>query len=97
MLLPSAKHLRAAMVRMARPRDDVIFVDPFCGSGTTAVEAALLADGIAPGAAQAGLPVNRFPFFRQKSGVTRARRQKAGSVKAGCIFMAQTLTLHALN
>lgn len=37
------------MVRMARPRDDVILVDPFCGSGTIAVEAALLADGIAPG------------------------------------------------
>lgn len=46
---PIRETLAAAMVRMARPRDDVILVDPFCGSGTIAVEAALLADGIAPG------------------------------------------------
>ena len=46
---PIRETLAAAMVRMARPRDDVILVDPFCGSGTIAVEVALLADGIAPG------------------------------------------------
>lgn len=46
---PIRETLAAAMVRMSRPREDVLLADPFCGSGTIAIEAAMLADGVAPG------------------------------------------------
>ena len=46
---PLRETLAAAMVRIARPREDVLFWDPFCGSGTIALEAALYMTKTAPG------------------------------------------------
>lgn len=46
---PLRETLAAAMVRLSRPREDVLLVDPMCGSGTIAIEAALLTGNIAPG------------------------------------------------
>ena len=46
---PIRETLAAAMVRMARPRENVILVDPFCGSGTIPIEAALMTSNTAPG------------------------------------------------
>lgn len=46
---PLRETLAAALVSMARPRCDVLLVDPCCGSGTIAIEAALLTRHIAPG------------------------------------------------
>ena len=46
---PLRETLAAAMAMIARPREDVLFWDPFCGSGTIAIEAAMLAIGQAPG------------------------------------------------
>ena len=46
---PLRETLAAAMVRLARPREDVLFWDPFCGSGTIALEAALYMTKTAPG------------------------------------------------
>ena len=46
---PLRETLAAAMAMIARPRDDVLFWDPFCGSGTIAIEAAMLATNQAPG------------------------------------------------
>lgn len=46
---PLRETLAAAMVKMARPRENVLLVDPLCGSGTIAIEAALLTGNIAPG------------------------------------------------
>jgi putative N6-adenine-specific DNA methylase len=37
----------------ARPREDILFWDPFCGSGTIAIEAAMLVSGRAPGLGRA--------------------------------------------
>lgn len=48
-IAPLRETLAAAMVRLSRPREDVMLVDPMCGSGTIAIEAALLTGGIAPG------------------------------------------------
>ena len=39
----------AAMAMISRPREDVLIWDPFCGSGTIAIEAAMLATKQAPG------------------------------------------------
>lgn len=46
---PLRETLAAAMVTFSRPRSDVIFVDPMCGSGTIAIEAAMIDRHIAPG------------------------------------------------
>ncbi len=48
-IAPLRETLAAAMVRIARPREDVLFWDPFCGSGTIPLEAALYMTKTAPG------------------------------------------------
>lgn len=46
---PIRETLAAALVSIARPREDVLFWDPMCGSGTIPIEAALLMTNTAPG------------------------------------------------
>jgi putative N6-adenine-specific DNA methylase len=46
---PLRETLAAAMVLSARPREDVLIWDPFCGSGTIVIEAAMMMKNIAPG------------------------------------------------
>ena len=46
---PLRETLAAAIALTARPKEDVLFWDPFCGSGTIAIEAAMIARRIAPG------------------------------------------------
>ena len=46
---PIKETLAAALVYLARPRQDTAFYDPFCGSGTILIEAAAMARNMAPG------------------------------------------------
>lgn len=46
---PLRETLACALAKIARPREDVLFWDPFCGSGTIPIEAALLMTNTAPG------------------------------------------------
>ena len=46
---PLRETLAAAVAAIARPREDVLLWDPFCGSGTIAIEAALMMTNTAPG------------------------------------------------
>ena len=46
---PIRETLAAAIAATSRPREDVLFWDPMCGSGTIAIEAAMMMKGIAPG------------------------------------------------
>ena len=46
---PIRETLAAAIAAISRPRDNVLLWDPMCGSGTIAIEGALLAGNIAPG------------------------------------------------
>ena len=46
---PLRETLAASIALTARPSEDVLFWDPFCGSGTIAIEAAMIARKIAPG------------------------------------------------
>ena len=48
-IAPLRETLAAALVNLARPREDVLFWDPFCGSGTIPLEAALMMTNTAPG------------------------------------------------
>ena len=49
---PLRETLAAAVAAISRPREDVLFWDPFCGSGTIAIEAALMMTKTAPGIAR---------------------------------------------
>lgn len=46
---PLRETLAAAVAASTRPREDVLLWDPFCGSGTIAIEAALMMTNTAPG------------------------------------------------
>ncbi|MFT9498273.1 THUMP domain-containing class I SAM-dependent RNA methyltransferase [Anaerosolibacter sp.] len=46
---PLKETLAAAMVMISRWREDRVLIDPFCGSGTIAIEAALIGRNMAPG------------------------------------------------
>lgn len=46
---PLKETLAAAMVKLSRWRGDRPFIDPFCGSGTIGIEAAMIGRNIAPG------------------------------------------------
>lgn len=49
---PLRETLAAALVKISRPREDVLLRDPFCGSGTIAIEGAMMMKNIAPGIAR---------------------------------------------
>ena len=46
---PLRETLAAAIAAISRPREDVLLWDPFCGSGTIAIEAAMMMTNQAPG------------------------------------------------
>lgn len=48
-IAPISETLAAALIRLSPWRGDRILVDPFCGSGTIPIEAAMMAANIAPG------------------------------------------------
>ena len=75
---PLRETLAAAMVRMARPREDVLLWDPFCGSGTIPIEAALLMTGTAPGLHRS-FAAESFAAIPQDS-FARAREEARGAV-----------------
>ncbi len=51
-LAPLKETLAASLVKLARVRSDGTFFDPFCGSGTLLIEAAMLAMDLKPGLAR---------------------------------------------
>lgn len=46
---PLKETLAAAMILLSRWREDRVLIDPFCGSGTLPIEAAMIGRNIAPG------------------------------------------------
>jgi len=46
---PLRETLACAMAKISRPKEDILFWDPFCGSGTIPIEASLLMTNTAPG------------------------------------------------
>ena len=59
---PIRETLAAAIAATSRPREDVLFWDPMCGSGTIAIEAARMMKGIAPGILRS-FASEEFPFI----------------------------------
>lgn len=48
LISPLRETLAAALAKTARPREDVLFWDPFCGSATIPIEASLIMTNTAP-------------------------------------------------
>ena len=59
---PLRETLAASIALTSRPMEDVLFWDPFCGSGTLAIEAAMIAKNIAPGLKRR-FAAQDFPFI----------------------------------
>lgn len=70
---PLRETLAAALVMTSRPRADVLLWDPFCGSGTIAIEAAMLMTGKAPGLGR-HFAAEEFPLL---AGAWEMARQQA--------------------
>ena len=73
---PLRETLAAAIALTSRPSEDILFWDPFCGSGTIAIEAAMIARKIAPGLKRS-FASEDFP--RISADMWRAAREEAVS------------------
>lgn len=71
---PIRETLAAAIAKTSRPREDVLFWDPMCGSGTIAIEAAMIMKNIAPGVRRS-FAAEKYPFIDAK--MWRAAREEA--------------------
>ena len=60
---PLKENLAAALVELSGWDGSVPFLDPMCGTGTIAIEAALKALRVAPGLLRAGFGFQRWPGF----------------------------------
>ncbi len=64
---PIAENLAAALIMLTPWRGDRILVDPFCGSGTFPIEAAMIAANMAPGANRSFLAEEWSHLIQRKS------------------------------
>jgi len=62
---PIRETLAAAIVKTSRPREEVLLWDPMCGSGTIAIEAAMIMRNIAPGVNRR-FAAEAFPLDEQR-------------------------------
>lgn len=63
---PIAENMAAALLMLTPWRGDRILVDPFCGSGTIPIEAAMMAAHIAPGKSRSFTAQNWEHIFQKK-------------------------------
>lgn len=84
---PLRETLAAALAKLSRPREDVLLWDPFCGSGTIAIEAAMIMKNIAPGARRrfSGEDTGLFPA----DSWNEARAAAIAAERTDCTFRAR--------
>ena len=82
---PIRETLAAAIAATSRPRENVLLWDPMCGSGTIAIEAAMLMRNIAPGRGR-HFAAEEFPFIGRK--VWDTAREEAFDVECDSPFEA---------
>ncbi len=79
---PIRETLAAAIAKTSRPREEVLLWDPMCGSGTIAIEAAMLMNNIAPGKKRA-FAAESFPFISRRLWADAREEAIAGEIKSG--------------
>jgi len=62
---PLRETLAAAIAMISRPRENVLLWDPFCGSGTIAIEAAMIMSGRSPGENRR-FAAEEYPYIGEK-------------------------------
>ncbi len=82
---PLRETLAAALVKTARPREDVLFWDPMCGSGTIAIEAAMMMNNIAPGL-ERGFAAMKYDFV--PGDIWKRAREEANDLRLDTAFEA---------
>ena len=82
---PIRETLAAAIVATSRPRENVLLWDPMCGSGTIAIEAAMMMKNIAPGRGRK-FAAEDFAFIDKK--IWRDAREEAFDVERTTDFRA---------
>ena len=82
---PIRETLAAAIAATSRPRENVLLWDPMCGSGTIAIEAALLMRNIAPGRSREFI-AEEFPFIDKA--IWKSAREEAFDVEKKSDFEA---------
>ena len=89
---PLRETLAAALVLLSRYRGRDPFCDPFCGSGTIPIEAALIAKNRAPGLERSFAAQKWKNHAWQHCGWTRRRRRWTRSSTAATTSGAETST-----
>lgn len=74
---PIRETLAAAIAAISRPRENVLLWDPMCGSGTIAIEAAMMMRGIAPGVRRA-FAAEEFSFIDKRIWLDAREEARAG-------------------
>lgn len=74
---PLRETLAAALALTSRPREDTLFWDPTCGSGTIAIEAAMILSNRAPGLGRS-FAAEAFPAIPEK--LWQEERERAQAV-----------------
>lgn len=82
---PIRETLAAALCRIARPREDVLLWDPFCGSGTIPIEAAMMMRNIAPGSFRSFAAEN---FLDLPESIWKQAREEAADLRKDTKFEA---------
>ena len=82
---PIRETLAAAIAATSRPRENVLLWDPMCGSGTIAIEAAMLMRNIAPGRSREFVAED-FPFIDKS--IWKSAREEAFDVETKSDFEA---------
>ncbi len=77
---PLRETLAAAIALTARPKEDILIWDPFCGSGTIAIEAAMIARRIAPGLKR-DFSCEKFPRISDRMWIDARDEARAFEIK----------------
>lgn len=99
---PIRESLAAALLKLMRLRPDATFYDPFCGSGTFLVEAAFMAQNIAPGmgrrfAAEVWGAVQQAAWQRERERAKDLERRNSGFTATGYDIDPQAVELALEN
>lgn len=92
---PIRETLAAAIAATSRPREEVLFWDPMCGSGTIAIEAAMLMRNIAPGVNRS-FAAEEFPFISKSLWRDAREMAKDGEIKSDFEVFASDIDKNAI-
>ncbi len=81
---PLRETLAAALALTSRPREDILFWDPMCGSGTIAIEAAMILSNRAPGLLRS-FAAEQFPQIPERAW-KESREAAAAAIKQNAAF-----------